>query len=45
VTLVVRNEAKLRETVPQLPGAGHGFIAAGLSQSEGIYLPAPWYDA
>jgi short-subunit dehydrogenase len=40
VTLVARNEAKLREAVAQLPGAGHDFIAADLSQPEGIDLVA-----
>jgi len=40
VTLVARNEAKLREAVAQLPGAGHDFIAADLSQREGIDLVA-----
>jgi short-subunit dehydrogenase len=40
VTLVARNEAKLREAVAQLPGAGHDFIAADLSQPEGIDLIA-----
>jgi NAD(P)-dependent dehydrogenase (short-subunit alcohol dehydrogenase family) len=40
VTLVARNEAKLREAVAHLPGAGHDFIAADLSQPEGIDLVA-----
>jgi NAD(P)-dependent dehydrogenase (short-subunit alcohol dehydrogenase family) len=40
VTLVARNEAKLREAVAQLPGAGQDFIAADLSQPEGIDLVA-----
>jgi uncharacterized protein len=40
VTLVARGEAKLREAVTQLPGAGNDFIAADLSQSEGIDLVA-----
>jgi uncharacterized protein len=38
VTLVARNEARLREAVARLPGAGHDFIAADLSQPEGIDL-------
>ena len=41
VTLVARNQAKLREAVAQLPGACHGFVAADLSQPEGIDLVAP----
>jgi NAD(P)-dependent dehydrogenase (short-subunit alcohol dehydrogenase family) len=40
VTLLARNEGKLREAVAQLPGAGHDFIAADLSQLEGIDLVA-----
>ena len=40
VTLVARNEARLREAVAQLPGAGHDFIAADLSQPEGIDVVA-----
>jgi short-subunit dehydrogenase len=40
VTLVARSEAKLEEAVAQLPGAGHDFIAADLSESEGIDLVA-----
>jgi short-subunit dehydrogenase len=40
VTLVARGEAKLREAVAQLPGAGHDFIAADLSEPEGIDLVA-----
>ena len=40
VTLVARNEAKLREAVAQLPGAGYDFVAADLSQPEGIDLVA-----
>jgi hypothetical protein len=40
VTLVARSEAKLREAVAQLPGAGHDFIAADLSEPEGIDLVA-----
>ena len=40
VTHVARNEAKLGEAVSQLPGAGHDFIAAELSQPEGIDLVA-----
>src|SRR4029453_17982145 len=38
VTLVARSEAKLREAVAQLPGAGHDFIVADLSAREGIAL-------
>jgi uncharacterized protein len=38
VTLVARSEAKLREAVSQLPGAGHDFIVADLSVPEGIEL-------
>jgi NAD(P)-dependent dehydrogenase (short-subunit alcohol dehydrogenase family) len=40
VTLVARSEGKLREAVAQLPGAGHDFSAADLSQPEGIDLVA-----
>jgi NAD(P)-dependent dehydrogenase (short-subunit alcohol dehydrogenase family) len=40
LTLVARNEAKRREAVAQLPGAGHDFIAADLSQPKGIDLVA-----
>jgi uncharacterized protein len=40
VTLVARNEAKLREAVAQLAGAGHDFIAADLSEPEGVDLVA-----
>jgi NAD(P)-dependent dehydrogenase (short-subunit alcohol dehydrogenase family) len=40
VTLVVRNEAELREAVAQLPGVGHDFVAADLWQPEGIDLVA-----
>jgi short-subunit dehydrogenase len=40
VTLVARNEAKLREAGAQLPGAGHDFTAADLSQPEGSDLVA-----
>jgi NAD(P)-dependent dehydrogenase (short-subunit alcohol dehydrogenase family) len=40
VTLVARSESKLREAVAQLPGAGHDFIAADLSQPEGTDLVA-----
>jgi uncharacterized protein len=36
VTLVARSETKLREAVDQLPGAGHDFIVADLSASEGL---------
>ena len=38
VTIVARSEAKLREVVAQLPGAGHDFIVADLSAREGIDL-------
>jgi short-subunit dehydrogenase len=38
VTLVARSEAKLGKAVAQLPGAGHDFIAADLSASDGIDL-------
>jgi uncharacterized protein len=40
VTLVARSEAKLREAVAELPGAGHDFIAADLSQPQGTDLVA-----
>jgi short-subunit dehydrogenase len=40
LTLVARNEAKLREPVAHLLGAGHDFIAADLSQPDGIDLVA-----
>jgi short-subunit dehydrogenase len=40
VTLVGRNEAKFREAAAQLTGAGHDFIAADLSEPEGIDLVA-----
>jgi NAD(P)-dependent dehydrogenase (short-subunit alcohol dehydrogenase family) len=40
VTLVARSEARLREAVAQLAGAGHDFIAADLSEPEGIDLVA-----
>jgi hypothetical protein len=40
VTLVARNEAKLGEAIVQLPGAGHDFIAADLSQPEGVDVVA-----
>jgi NAD(P)-dependent dehydrogenase (short-subunit alcohol dehydrogenase family) len=40
VTHLARNEAKHGEAVAQLPGAGHDFIAAELSQPEGIDLVA-----
>jgi NAD(P)-dependent dehydrogenase (short-subunit alcohol dehydrogenase family) len=40
VTLVARNEAKLREAVAQLPGAGRDFVAADLSQPDRIDLVA-----
>jgi uncharacterized protein len=38
VTLVARNEDKLREAVAQLPGTGHELIAADLSAPEGMDL-------
>jgi uncharacterized protein len=38
VTLVARREAKLRDALAQLPGAGHDFLAADLSQPDGIDL-------
>ena len=38
VTLVARSEAKLREAVAQLPGAGHDLIVADLSGREGVDL-------
>lgn len=38
VTLVARSEAKLREAVAELPGAGHDFIVADLSAREGMDL-------
>jgi uncharacterized protein len=38
VTLVARHEAKLRDAVALLPGAGHDFLAADLSQPDGIDL-------
>jgi hypothetical protein len=40
VTHFARNEAKLGEAVAQLPGAAHDFIAAELSQPDGIDLVA-----
>jgi uncharacterized protein len=40
LTLVARSEARLREAVAQLPGAGHDIIAADLSQPEGIDVVA-----
>jgi short-subunit dehydrogenase len=40
VALVARSEAKLRQAVAELPGAGHDFIAADLSQPEGVDLVA-----
>jgi short-subunit dehydrogenase len=40
VTLVARSEAKLREAVAQLPGAGHDFVVADLSKPEGVNLVA-----
>jgi NAD(P)-dependent dehydrogenase (short-subunit alcohol dehydrogenase family) len=36
VTVVARSEAKLREAVAQLPGAGHDSIVADLSTPEGM---------
>jgi uncharacterized protein len=36
VTLVARNEARLREAVATLPGQGHDFIVADLSQSRDV---------
>jgi short-subunit dehydrogenase len=38
VTLVARNEDKLREAVAQLPGTGHDLIVADLSAPEGMEL-------
>jgi uncharacterized protein len=38
VTLVARNEDKLREAVAQLPGTGHELIVADLSAPEGMEL-------
>jgi NAD(P)-dependent dehydrogenase (short-subunit alcohol dehydrogenase family) len=40
VMLVARSEAKLREAVAQLPGAGHDSIAADPSDLDGIDLVA-----
>jgi NAD(P)-dependent dehydrogenase (short-subunit alcohol dehydrogenase family) len=40
VTLVARSDGKVREAVAQLPGAGHDFIAADLSEPKGIDLVA-----
>jgi short-subunit dehydrogenase len=40
LTLFARSEAKLREAVAQLSGAGHDFIAADLSEPQGIDLVA-----
>jgi short-subunit dehydrogenase len=37
-TLVARKEAKLREAIAQLPGAGHDLIVADLSAPDGIDL-------
>src|SRR5215510_68780 len=40
VTLVARNEASLQQAVDQLPGTGHDFIVADLSQPDGVDLVA-----
>ncbi len=40
VTLVARSEGKLRQAVAQVPGAGHDFIVADLSRSDGMDLIA-----
>jgi uncharacterized protein len=40
VTLVARSEPNLREAIAELPGAGHDFIVADLSQREGMDLVA-----
>jgi NAD(P)-dependent dehydrogenase (short-subunit alcohol dehydrogenase family) len=44
-TLVARCEARLRKAVAQLSGPGHDFIAADLSEPEGIDLFARWLAA
>src|SRR5262245_19341761 len=48
-TLVARSEAMLRQAVAQLPGAGHDFVVADLSQRDGVdavaqHLRAKHYD-
>jgi short-subunit dehydrogenase len=40
LTLVARNQASLRQAVDRLPGAGHDFIVADLSQRAGVELVA-----
>src|SRR5262245_66378389 len=38
VTLVARNDASLRQAVTQLPGTGHDFVVADLSQAEAVAI-------
>jgi uncharacterized protein len=40
LTLAARSEANLQEAIARLPGAGHGYIVADLSQPQGVGLVA-----